>query len=153
LQGRIGESSFSLKISTELLEVLNRIWSLKEQHAFNTSLVNALKRELDHSRAQIKELLREKETHRQEEQGGKSIKSCSSFGEGGDRRRAKIKRAFRNPSQKLAPELSELKTSFSNATKIKRAFRNPSQKLALELSELKTSFSDATKELEKEKKE
>ncbi|KAJ6955471.1 hypothetical protein NC652_006785 [Populus alba x Populus x berolinensis] len=65
-KGRRGESSYSLKTSTELLKVLNRIWSLEEQQASNMSLLRALKMELDHSQSQIKELLKEKQADRQE---------------------------------------------------------------------------------------
>ncbi|GFY92355.1 myosin heavy chain-like protein [Actinidia rufa] len=94
-KARIVESSFNLKTSTELLKVLNRIWILEEQHASNMSLVNALKRELDHSRARIKELTREKQTnrHEMEELMQQSL------------------------HRKLARELSNLKTSFSSALK------------------------------------
>ena len=53
LKGRIGETGYSLKTSTELLKVLNRIWGLEEQHASNMSLVKALKKELDHARVRI----------------------------------------------------------------------------------------------------
>nr|GEU30369.1 transducin/WD40 repeat-like superfamily protein [Tanacetum cinerariifolium] len=55
-RGANGETSYSLKTSTELLKVLNRIWSLEEQHAANINLIRALKRKLDMSRAKIKEL-------------------------------------------------------------------------------------------------
>ncbi|KAH7862332.1 hypothetical protein Vadar_003260 [Vaccinium darrowii] len=66
-KGRIGESTFNLKTSTELLKVLlNRIWSLEEQHASNMSLLNAMKRELGHCHARNKELLREKKMNQQE---------------------------------------------------------------------------------------
>ncbi|KAJ6404308.1 hypothetical protein OIU84_012479 [Salix udensis] len=65
-KGRIGESSYSLKTSTELLKLLNRIWSLEEQQASNMSLLRALKMELDHSQSQIEELLKEKQADRQE---------------------------------------------------------------------------------------
>ncbi|KAJ6879515.1 hypothetical protein NC652_032954 [Populus alba x Populus x berolinensis] len=63
---RMRDSSYSLKTSTELLKVLNRIWSLEEQQTSNMSLLRALKMELGHSQSQIKELLKEKQANRQE---------------------------------------------------------------------------------------
>ncbi|KAK7857208.1 uncharacterized protein CFP56_019178 [Quercus suber] len=66
LNSRMGESSYSLKTSTELLKVINRIWSLEEHHASNILLVKALKMELYLSQARIKELLEEKHLERHE---------------------------------------------------------------------------------------
>ncbi|KAG2307889.1 hypothetical protein Bca52824_027637 [Brassica carinata] len=43
------EPQYNLKTSTELLKVVNRIWSLEEQHAANISLIKSLKTELAHS--------------------------------------------------------------------------------------------------------
>ncbi|CAN8272816.1 unnamed protein product [Cochlearia groenlandica] len=63
------EPHYNLKTSTELLKVLNRIWSLEEQHATNISLIKALKTELAHSRAQIKELLRYQQADRHDLEG------------------------------------------------------------------------------------
>ncbi|KAI9089952.1 hypothetical protein K1719_028922 [Acacia pycnantha] len=60
-KGRIRESSCNHKTSRELLKVLNRIQRIREQHASNISVVKGLKAELDLSRAQIKELRREKQ--------------------------------------------------------------------------------------------
>ncbi|RVW43227.1 Uncharacterized protein CK203_089703 [Vitis vinifera] len=48
------------------LQVLNRIWSLEEQHASNVSLIKALKMELGHARARIKRLLRDQQAERHE---------------------------------------------------------------------------------------
>ncbi|PKA56433.1 Uncharacterized protein AXF42_Ash014936 [Apostasia shenzhenica] len=66
LQMKIGKAGCSLKTSTELLKVLNRIWSLEEQNASNETLVNALKSELEHSRARLHELTQEKKAHQHE---------------------------------------------------------------------------------------
>ncbi|KAE8671591.1 cation/H(+) antiporter 18-like isoform X1 [Hibiscus syriacus] len=68
-RGRIGESHYNLKTSTELLKVLNHIWSLEEQHASNISLIKALKKELDHARVRIKDLLRDQQACRREIDG------------------------------------------------------------------------------------
>ncbi|KAF2603229.1 hypothetical protein F2Q70_00027447 [Brassica cretica] len=63
------EPQYNLKTSTELLKVLNRIWSLEEQHAANISLIKSLKTELAHSRVRIKELLRYQQADRHELNG------------------------------------------------------------------------------------
>ncbi|XP_047339289.1 uncharacterized protein At5g41620-like [Impatiens glandulifera] len=60
---------YSLKTSTELLKVLNRIWSLEEQHAANMSLVKTLKKELDHAVTKIKELVKEQQLDKNEIDG------------------------------------------------------------------------------------
>ncbi|RAL54186.1 hypothetical protein DM860_004657 [Cuscuta australis] len=57
---RSRNSSHSLNTSTELLQVLNRIWSLEEQNASHILLVKSLKRELHHSKTRIKELQQDK---------------------------------------------------------------------------------------------
>ncbi|CAH9097190.1 unnamed protein product [Cuscuta europaea] len=59
-KGRSGNTDYHLKTSTELLRVLNRIWSLEEQQASHISLVKSLKKELCRSKIQIKELQEEK---------------------------------------------------------------------------------------------
>ncbi|GMP61297.1 hypothetical protein CsSME_00023815 [Camellia sinensis var. sinensis] len=139
-KGRIGESSFSLKTSTELLKVLNRIWSLEEQHASNTSLVNALKRELDHSRAQIKELLREKQTNRQ------AMDDLM-------KRVDEDKIVRKNKEQdRIKAAVHSVREEIEDERKLRKHSEALHRKLARELSELKASFSNATKELEREKK-
>ena len=65
-KGWITESSRNPKTSRELLKVLNRIWSLEEQHASNISVVKALKMELELSWAQVKELQQEKQLNKRD---------------------------------------------------------------------------------------
>ncbi|XAR63009.1 hypothetical protein NMG60_11022791 [Bertholletia excelsa] len=127
-KGRIRDSSFNLKTSTELLKVLNRIWSLEEQHASTMTLVSALKKELDHSRAQIKELLREKQINQQEmEDLTKQVADNKAV------------------RKKVREEIEEER-------KLRKHSESLHRKLARELSDIKTSFSNALKELEREKK-
>ncbi|KAJ9555994.1 hypothetical protein OSB04_010608 [Centaurea solstitialis] len=58
--------SYTVKTSTHLLKILNRIWNLEEQHSLNSALIKTLKRELGISRAQVTTLLEERKRDRQE---------------------------------------------------------------------------------------
>ncbi|GFY97399.1 myosin heavy chain-like protein [Actinidia rufa] len=139
-KGQIGESSFNLKTSTELLKVLNRIWILEEQHTSNMSLVNALKRELDHSRARIKELAQEKQTSRHEME--ELIQQVAAD---------KIVRKSKEQDRiKAAVQL--VREEIEDERKLRKHSESLHRKLARELSDLKSSFSSALKELERQKK-
>ncbi|KAL4570715.1 hypothetical protein LXL04_026376 [Taraxacum kok-saghyz] len=117
-KGGNGETNYSLKTSTELLKVLNRIWTLEEQHSTNITLVRALKRELDLSRAKIKELARDRQSDRHEMQHlmnqiaqdkqGQSVRD-----ELEDER--KLRKRSEALHRKLARELYETKTTLTTA--------------------------------------
>lgn len=140
IKGRIGESSYSLKTSTELIKVLNRIWSLEEQHASNMSMVKAMKMELDHSRARIKQLLHEKETDRRGmDDLMKQIAEDRHIRK--NREQDRIKAAVQSVRDELEDE-----------RKLRKRSENLHRKLAQELYEAKSSFTSALKELEKERK-
>ncbi|KAL5572035.1 hypothetical protein UlMin_021632 [Ulmus minor] len=140
LKGRMGEQSYGLKTSTELLKVLNRIWSLEEQHTSNVSLVKALKMELDHSRARIKELLLEKESERHEmDELMKQVAGDQLF------RKSKEQDRIKAAVQSVREELEDER-------KLRKRSESLHRKLAREVSELKSSFADALKELERESK-
>ncbi|KAM7508601.1 hypothetical protein LguiA_019054 [Lonicera macranthoides] len=129
-KGRIGEGNYSLKTSTELLKVLNRIWTLEEQHASNSSLVKALKAELDHSRAQIKELLQEKKRDRQE-----------------------MNNLMKNKDhERIKETVQSMRKELEDERKLRKHSESIHRKLARELSDVKSSFSNALKELERERK-
>ncbi|XP_050387628.1 uncharacterized protein At5g41620-like [Argentina anserina] len=130
-KGRKGESSCGLKTSTELLKVLNRIWSLEEQHASNISLVKALKMELHHSQGIIDQLVHEKQWDRQEMND--LMKQVSDH--------SRIKAAVQLVKDELEGE-----------RKLKKHSESLHRKLARELSEVKFAFSNALRELEREKK-
>ncbi|KAL6126258.1 hypothetical protein ACLB2K_074309 [Fragaria x ananassa] len=130
-KGRKGESSCGLKTSTELLKVLNRIWSLEEQHASNISIVKALKMELHHSQAIIKDLVHEKQWDRQEMDD--LMKHVSE--------QSQIKAAVQLVRDELEGE-----------RKLRKHSESLHRKLARELSEVKSAFSNALRELERENK-
>ena len=139
-KGRMGESSYSLKTSTELLKVLNRIWSLEEQQASNMSSLRALKMELDHSQSQIKELLKEKQADRQEMDN-----LMKQLAEDKVVRKNKEQDRIKYAVQSVQEELEDEK-------KLRKHSESLHRKLARELSEVKYSFSNALKELERERK-
>eukprot|EP00268_Persea_americana_P018387 TRINITY_DN19147_c0_g1_i1.p1 TRINITY_DN19147_c0_g1~~TRINITY_DN19147_c0_g1_i1.p1 ORF type:complete len:527 (-),score=123.57 TRINITY_DN19147_c0_g1_i1:568-2148(-) len=139
-KGRYGDAGFSLKTSTELLKVLNRIWSLEEQHASNVSLVKALKTELDHARAQIKDLIQERQADQQEiEDLMKQIAEDKLIKK--SKEQEKIKAAVQSARDELEDE-----------RKLRRRSESLHRKLARELSEVKLAFSKALKEVERERK-
>ncbi|KAL3499275.1 hypothetical protein ACH5RR_038368 [Cinchona calisaya] len=140
IKGRIGETSYSLKTSTELLKVLNRIWSLEEQHASNVSLVRALKKELDHARAQIKALVRDQQANRQEMD--ELVKQVAE-----DKLVRKSKEQDR-----INLALQSVKEELEDERKLRKRSESLHRKLARELHDVKITFATALKELEKERK-
>ncbi|KAJ0111230.1 hypothetical protein Patl1_00540 [Pistacia atlantica] len=137
---KLGGSSFNLKTSTELLKVLNRIWSLEEQHVSNMSLVKALKMELDHSRAKIKELLQEKETNEQEMDN--LMKQVTEE-----------KLIRKNKEQdRLKAVVQSVRDELEDERKLRKHSESLHRKLARDLSKMKSSFSNVLKEFERERK-
>ncbi|XP_019190770.1 PREDICTED: uncharacterized protein At5g41620-like isoform X3 [Ipomoea nil] len=131
MKGRSGKSSYSLKTSTELLKVLNRIWSLEEQHASHILLVKALKRELDHSKMRIKELQQEKKMNRLEING-------------------LMNRVAED--RQIEEAVKALRDELEDERKLRKHSENLQRKLGREVSEVKSSFSSALRELERERK-
>ncbi|KAJ8748528.1 hypothetical protein K2173_003427 [Erythroxylum novogranatense] len=139
-KGRLEESKYGLKTSTELLKVLNRIWSLEEQQVSNLSLLKALKRELVHSQSQVKELRKEKLKNRQEmEELMRQVEDDEAF------RKNKVKDHVKAAIQSMEAEVE-------NERKLRKHWESLHRKLAQELSQLKSSFSSALKDLERERK-
>ncbi|XVF53012.1 hypothetical protein PTKIN_Ptkin05aG0064400 [Pterospermum kingtungense] len=139
-RGRIGESHYNLKTSTELLKVLNRIWSLEEQHASNISLIKALKTELDHARVRIKELLRDQQAGRHEiDDLMKQI--------------AEEKLVRKSKEQdRVHAAVQSVRDELEDERKLRKRSESLHRKLARELSEAKASLSNALKDLEGERK-
>ncbi|KAK8476723.1 hypothetical protein V6N13_096246 [Hibiscus sabdariffa] len=139
-RGRIGESHYNLKTSTELLKVLNHIWSLEEQHASNISLIKALKKELDHARVRIKDLLRDQQAYRHEiDDLMKQI--------------AEDKLVRKSKEQDRVHAAVQLaRDEVEDERKLRKRSENLHRKLAREVSESKASLSNALKDLERERK-
>ncbi|ESQ39264.1 hypothetical protein EUTSA_v10001424mg [Eutrema salsugineum] len=119
--------SYGLGSSTNLLKVLNRIWSLEEQNTANMSLVKALKMELDECRAEIKDV-----QHREKQRPIWKKKEEED----------ELKNVFRSIKKELDDEKEVRKKSESMHRKLTR-----------ELCEAKHCLTKALKDLEKERKE
>ncbi|GJR82498.1 hypothetical protein Tco_0153283 [Tanacetum coccineum] len=132
-RGANGETSYSLKTSTELLKVLNRIWSLEEQHAANINLVRALKRELDMSRAKIKELARDRQSDRHEMEH-------------------LMKQITEDKQGHANAAIQSVRDELEDERKLRKRSETLHRKLARELYETKTSLTTALKDLEKERR-
>lgn len=139
LRGRIGEPNYSFKTSTELLKVLNRIWTLEEQHASNVSLVKALKNELDHARGRIKELLRDQQANRHEIDELMKQVSQDNLG-----RKNK-------EHDRIEASLQSVRDELEDERKLRKRSESLHRKLARELFEIKVALSTTVKDLEKER--
>ncbi|KAI3468656.1 hypothetical protein Pfo_025319 [Paulownia fortunei] len=140
LKGRTGETSYSLRTSTELLKVLNRIWSLEEQHVSNMSLVKALKKELDHARSQIKVLVREQQADRHEmDELMKQI--------------TEDKLVRKNKEQdRINAAIQSMRDELEDERKLRKRSESLHRKLARELYDVKTTLANISKELENERR-
>ncbi|KAK6804615.1 hypothetical protein RDI58_002399 [Solanum bulbocastanum] len=139
LKGRSGKSSYSLKTSTELLKILNRIWSLEEQQASNMSLVKALRKEVDHSQRRVKELQEEKKRDREELNDLMMLIDDYRIGR------------KNNKHNKAEEAVKTLTDELRDERKLRKHSENLHRKLARDLTEVKSSFSTALKELERER--
>lgn len=139
-RGGIGETSYSLKTSAELLKVLNRIWTLEEQHASNLSLVRAMKKELDHARTRIKELVRDQQADRHE------IDELMN-------QIAEDKLARKSKEQdRVSAAIQSVRVELEDERKLRKRSETLHRKLARELYEVKISLASACKDLERERK-
>ncbi|XP_019160665.1 PREDICTED: uncharacterized protein At5g41620-like isoform X2 [Ipomoea nil] len=138
-KGKITETGYSLKTSTELLKVLNRIWILEEQHASNMSLVKALKKELERAHTRIKEMVRNQQTERH-----KMDELMKQITEDKLVRKSKEQDWVNGALQSARDELEDER-------KLRKRSESLHRKLARELHEVKTSFSGVSKELENER--
>nr|XP_043606380.1 uncharacterized protein At5g41620-like [Erigeron canadensis] len=131
-RGGNGETSYSLKTSTELLKVLNRIWSLEEQHAANITLVKALKRELDLARSRVKELARDRQSDRHEME-------------------LLMKQITEDKQGHANAAIQSVRDELEDERKLRKRSETLHRKLARELYDTKASLSAALKDLEKER--
>ncbi|PUZ60519.1 hypothetical protein GQ55_4G136200 [Panicum hallii var. hallii] len=137
---RFRKAGNDLKTSTELLKVLNRIWSLEEQHAADVSAMKGLKRELHHAQACIQELMQERQRYHHE------IDSLA-------RQVTEDKMARRNKDQeKIKAALRSVQEELEDERRLRKHSETLHRKLGKELSEMKSAFCKAVKALEKEKK-
>lgn len=140
IMGRSKGEGYSLKTSTELLKVLNRIWSLEEQHTANLSVVNGLKLELQQAQTHIQELLQERRQYRHE------VSSLM-------RQLSENKLVRKNKDHmKVDTAVRSLQGELEDEKRLRRHSEDLLRKLGMELSEIKSAFLKSVKDLEKEKK-
>ncbi|XP_004229967.2 uncharacterized protein At5g41620-like [Solanum lycopersicum] len=139
LKARSGKSSYSLKTSTELLKILNKIWRLEEQQASNMSLVKALRKEVDHSQRRVKELQEEKK--RDKEEINDLVMLIDNY---------RIGRK-NNKHNRAEEAVKTLMDQLRDERKLRKHSENLHRKLARDLAEVKSSFATALKELERER--
>ncbi|CAM0910450.1 unnamed protein product [Alopecurus aequalis] len=134
------DAGCNLKTSTELLKVLNRIWSLEEQHAVDVSAVKGLKLELQNTQARVQELTQERQRYRYE------IDSLA-------RQVTEDKMARKNKEQeKIIETLRSLQGELEAERHLRKHSESLHRKLGRELSAMKPAFLKAVKDLEKEQK-
>ncbi|XP_059662254.1 uncharacterized protein At5g41620-like [Cornus florida] len=138
-KGRNGDTGYGLKTSTELLKVLNRIWSLEEQHASNHSLVRALKKELDGAHARIKELFQDQQADRHVIDG--LMKQIAG---------SKLVRKSKEQDQ-INIAIQSVRDELEAEKKLRKRSEGLHRKLSRELYEVKNSLADASKEMERER--
>ncbi|KAM0906263.1 hypothetical protein ACQ4PT_016933 [Festuca glaucescens] len=140
LRDRYRDAGCNLKTSTELLKVLNRIWSLEEQHAIDVSAVKGLKLELQNTQARVQELAQERQRYRYE------VDSLA-------RQVAEDKIARKSKEQeKVQATLRSLQEELEAERHLRKHSESLHRKLGKELSAMKPVFLKAVKELEKEQK-
>lgn len=120
--------------------MLNRIWSLEEQHTSNISLIKSLKKELDHARVRIQDLMQEQQADRTE------IEDLM-------KQAAEDKLVMKSKEQhRIKVAVQSIREELEDERKLRRHSESLHRKLARELSEVKSAFSKAVKELERERK-
>ncbi|KAG6388253.1 hypothetical protein SASPL_153455 [Salvia splendens] len=139
-KGRAGETSYGLRTSTELLKVLNRIWSLEEQHVSNMSLVKALKKELDHARSHIKALVREQQADRRE-----MDELMVQIAEEKVARKSK-------EQDRMSATIQSLREELEDERKLRKRSESLHRKLAREVYDVKTTLAKLSKEVESERR-
>ncbi|XP_008794095.2 uncharacterized protein At5g41620 [Phoenix dactylifera] len=140
MKRNLKEAGYSLKTSTELLKILNRIWSLEEQHASNVSLVKALKMELEHAQRRIQELMQEKQAYRHE------MDDLVKQG-------VKAKLVGKNKEQeRIKASVQSIRDELEDERRLRIRSKSLHRKLGKELSEVKAAFLKAVKDLERGRK-
>ncbi|XP_078177112.1 uncharacterized protein At5g41620-like [Carex rostrata] len=124
-----GEGRYNLKTSTELLKVLNRIWTLEEQHESHNSLVKSLKVELHNAHLRVKEL----EGLLKHVSAEKLVKKS--------REKEKVKEAVQSLQEEVLEE-----------RRVRKHTESLNKRLGKDMNELKGAFLKAVKELDKEKR-
>ncbi|KAF0931917.1 hypothetical protein E2562_007105 [Oryza meyeriana var. granulata] len=130
----------SLIASKELVRVLAHIWGPGELNPSTTSLISALRSELDLARSHVRKLIKEQKSEGNEIEGFKKqlVQEMESW-------KSKQKEKVANALQYIVSELDNEKKSRKRAERINK-------KLGMALANTEASLQVATKELERERK-
>ncbi|KAJ4770115.1 intracellular protein transporter USO1-like protein [Rhynchospora pubera] len=123
------EGRHNLKTSTELLKVLNRIWTLEEQQESHVSIIKSLKTELQQAHMRVKELE-------------------GLFKHVSDEKLVKKSRE----KEKLKEAVQSLQVELLEERRVRKHSEHLHKKLGKDLNELKGAFLKAVKDLDKEKR-
>ncbi|BFG34841.1 hypothetical protein CerSpe_211150 [Prunus speciosa] len=134
------EVNKGLSTSKELLKVLTRIWGLEEQHSLSTTLLSALRVELDRARIQVHQMIREQRSNCNEIEY-----IMRQFAEEKAAWKSKERERVRAAIACIAEELEVEK-------KLRRQTERLNKKLGKELADKEAALSKAMKELEREKR-
>ncbi|KAJ6818401.1 uncharacterized protein M6B38_405710 [Iris pallida] len=138
-KGVVREGGYNLKTSTELVKILNRIWSLEEQHASTVSQVKELKAELKHARARIQELMYEKQIYSHDMDD--LMKQIAED---------KLIRK-RKEQDKIKTAVQSIKDELEVERKLRTKSESLHRKLVKEISEVKAVLSKAIGDLDRER--
>ncbi|XP_058092835.1 uncharacterized protein At5g41620-like [Magnolia sinica] len=139
-KNRLKDVSNSLTTSKELLKILDRIWSVEEQHSSSMSLVSALHAELQRAHMQVDQLIQEQRSNR-----GEFNHLMKQFAEEKTAWQTKEKEKINGAIRSIVGDLEIEK-------KLRRRAECLNLKLGRELAETKNTLSNAIKELESEKR-
>ncbi|MCO5551591.1 hypothetical protein L7F22_005096 [Adiantum nelumboides] len=126
--------------SSELLKVLNRVWSLEEQHKSSLSVMDSLQADLEGARSQVKELTIQQLSHSREMENLSKKLSDERI------------EWQEKEQERTMKELQALKEELEDERKSKRKLDLIHRKVTKELIDVKKSLMKALKDLEREQK-
>ncbi|XP_068338476.1 uncharacterized protein At5g41620-like [Pyrus communis] len=129
-----------LSTSKELVKVLTRVSGLEEQHSLSTTLLSALRVELDRARVQIHQMIREQRSN------------CNEI-EYLVKKFAEEKAGWKSKErERICAAIACVAEELEVEKKLRRQTERLNKKLGKELADKEAALSKATKELEMEKR-
>lgn len=126
--------------TSDLLKVLNHVWSLEEQHTSSMSMVNELRAELDHVRSQMQELMLHEKSHHKE------IENMT-------RRISEEKALWQEQQQEtIRLAVQSIREELEDERKAKQRLETLQRRAAKNLHEVKRTLGKALQDLGKERK-
>ncbi|CAN6557292.1 unnamed protein product [Malus baccata var. baccata] len=132
--------SSGLSTSKELVKVITRVSGLEEQHSLSTTLLSALRVELDRARIQVHQMIREQRSN------------CNEI-EYLVMKLAKEKAAWKSKEQeRIHAAIACVAAELEVEKKLRRQTERLNKKIGKELADKEAALLKATKELEREKR-